>query len=132
MEGAGSSNRDMTVVCGDLDQTMVDLVEQRIKENGWQVKAELLDAQVLSTSMIATSGQREVLTLNIFQDIPYGNNYFTHVLMNFGPQLMPDPIKALRGKFNCEHAMLICLRNVVSRNTPCTAQRRLYRIHQLD
>lgn len=36
----------MVVVCGDLDQTMVNLVAQRIKENHWNVKAEKLDAQV--------------------------------------------------------------------------------------
>lgn len=46
VEKSGSSNDDLSVVCGDLDQTMVDLVAQRIKENGWQAKAERLDAQV--------------------------------------------------------------------------------------
>ncbi|CAD6591728.1 MAG: hypothetical protein ASARMPREDX12_005395 [Alectoria sarmentosa] len=69
MEGGGSSNKDLSVVCGDLDQTMVDLVAQRIKENGWQAKAERLDAQ----------------------SVPYDDKHFTHVLMNFGPQLMSDP-----------------------------------------
>ena len=32
------------------------------------------------------------------KNLPFGDNHFTHVLMNFGPQLMQDPIKALTGK----------------------------------
>ena len=35
-------------MCGDLDQTMVDMVAQRIKENGWPATAEKLDAQVIN------------------------------------------------------------------------------------
>lgn len=73
LEKGGSSNENLSVVCGDLDQTMVNLVAQRIKENHWNAQAEKFDAQ----------------------DVPYSDNYFTHVLMNFGPHLMPDPIKAL-------------------------------------
>ena len=46
MESGGSSNRNISVVCGDLEQTMVDLVAQRIKEHGWPAKAERLNAQV--------------------------------------------------------------------------------------
>lgn len=46
MESGGSSNQDISIICGDLDQTMVDLAAQRIKEHGWQAKAEQLDAQV--------------------------------------------------------------------------------------
>lgn len=56
MEGGGPSNKDLSVVCGDLDQTMVDMVAQRIKENGWQAKAERLDAQVLRIPLMNTSG----------------------------------------------------------------------------
>ena len=51
MENGGLGNKDLSVVCGDLDQTMVDLAAQRIKENGWPAKAELLDAQVTKISL---------------------------------------------------------------------------------
>ena len=54
MENGGLGNKDFSVVCGDLDQTMVDLAAQRIKENGWPAKAELLDAQV-TTFLFSTS-----------------------------------------------------------------------------
>ncbi len=74
-ESAGSDRHDLNVVCGDLDQTMVELSEQRIKANNWKnAQAKRLDAQAL----------------------PYGAEAFTHVMMNFGPQLMSDPILALR------------------------------------
>jgi ubiquinone/menaquinone biosynthesis C-methylase UbiE len=73
-ESAGSDRRDLTVVCGDLDQTMVDLSEQRIKANGWNAVAKCLDAQAM----------------------PYRAEEFTHILMNFGPQLLADPMLALR------------------------------------
>lgn len=36
--------------------------------------------------------------MDMVQSVPYSDNYFTHVLMNFGPQLMSDPSKALTGK----------------------------------
>lgn len=52
MENVGSSNKDINVVCGDLEQTMVDLAAQRIKERGWQAKAERLDAQVRELSHV--------------------------------------------------------------------------------
>lgn len=89
----------MSVVCGDLDQTMVDLVAQRIKENGWHAKAEKLDAQVTrSFSFTCRPREVQILTVDMIKDLPYSDEHFTHVLMNFGPQLMPDPIKALRGE----------------------------------
>ena len=65
----------LTVVCGDLDQTMVDLARQRLQVNGWNARAERIDAQAVG----------------------YDNGHFTHVLMNFGPQLMSDPMLALNG-----------------------------------
>ena len=74
-EASKSDRNDLTVVCGDLDQTMVDLADQRIKTNGWNAQAERVDSQAL-----------------IYEDC-----HFTHVLMNFGPQLMPDPMLALKG-----------------------------------
>ena len=57
VEKSDSSNDDMSVVCGDLDQNMVDLVAQRIKENGWQAKAERLDAQVFISPLISLQWQ---------------------------------------------------------------------------
>jgi ubiquinone/menaquinone biosynthesis C-methylase UbiE len=73
-ESIGSDRRDLTVVCGDLDQTMVELSEQRIKANGWNAQVKRIDAQAM----------------------PYGAEEFTHAMMNFGPQLMSDPMLALR------------------------------------
>ena len=49
MEKGGRDAKDVSVVCGDLDQTMVDMVADRIQENGWPAKAERLDAQVIKT-----------------------------------------------------------------------------------
>ena len=72
-EAVDSGRQDLTVICGDLDQTMVELSGQRIKENGWNAQAKRIDAQAL----------------------PYSSEEFTHVLMNFGPQLMSDPMLAL-------------------------------------
>ena len=47
LEAVGLSIKGLSVVCGDLDQTMVDMVAQRIKENSWPATAEKLDAQVM-------------------------------------------------------------------------------------
>ena len=70
-----SQRNALTVVCGDIDQTMVDLTSQRVRENVWKVQVERLDAQAVS----------------------YQDTHFSHVLMNFGPQLMSDPMLALKG-----------------------------------
>ena len=72
-----NDRNDLTVICGDIDQTMIDLSIQRIQTNSWNAQARLLDAQALD----------------------YEDSHFTHVLMNFGPQLMSDPMLALRGIF---------------------------------
>lgn len=70
-----SPPEDLEVICGDLDQTMVDLTASRIRENGWSnVRAETFNALA----------------------VPYPNLSFTHILMNFGPQLVPDPIAVLK------------------------------------
>lgn len=66
----------LTVVCGDIDLTMVDMARQRIKANGWNATAERIDAHGM---------------------INYRDCHFTHVLMNFGPQLMSDPMLTLKG-----------------------------------
>lgn len=73
-ESVGSSRHDLAVVCGDLDEVMVAMSEQRSRANGWNTRVKRLDAQ----------------------DMDYGAEEFTHVLMNFGPQLMSDPMLALR------------------------------------
>lgn len=65
MEKGGSKNHDISVVCGDLDQTMVDLAAQRIKENGWQAKAERLDAQVLRNSLNSLAWRHQTLTMDM-------------------------------------------------------------------
>jgi len=70
-----SDSNCLTVICGDLDPTMVDMTRQRIKINDWNAQAERIDAQA----------------------VVYEDSHFTHVLMNFGPQLMPDPMLALKG-----------------------------------
>ena len=40
------ASKEVSVVCGDIDQTMVDLAAERIRENGWWARAERMDAQV--------------------------------------------------------------------------------------
>jgi ubiquinone/menaquinone biosynthesis C-methylase UbiE len=57
-ESIGSDRQDLTVVCDGLDQTMVELCEQRIKANGWNAQAKHLDAPAML----------------------YGAEAFTHVL----------------------------------------------------
>lgn len=47
MANGDVAHKEISVVCGDLDQTMVDLAAERIRENGWPATAERLDAQVV-------------------------------------------------------------------------------------
>ena len=47
MANGDAASKEISVVCGDLDQTMIDLAAERIRENGWPAKAERLDAQVM-------------------------------------------------------------------------------------
>jgi ubiquinone/menaquinone biosynthesis C-methylase UbiE len=69
---ADKSNVDIT--CIDLDLAMLDNLKDRIITNSWQnVQALHLDAH--------------------HTDLP--DEHFTHVLMNFGPQLMKDPKQML-------------------------------------
>ena len=46
MDESGGRDGSVSVVCGDLDQTVVELAGERIREKGWKAKAERLDAQV--------------------------------------------------------------------------------------
>ena len=69
-------------------------------ENRWPTKAERLDAEVRRDLFIFFSywGDFSWLTLrHESKNLPYSDEYLTHILMNFGPQLMQDPIKALKG-----------------------------------
>ena len=93
----GLSSTRLSVVCGDLDQTMVNLVAKRIKENSWPATAEKLDAQVTKDVLCHVTC---VLGADndMVKHLPYSDNHFTHVLMNFGPQLMSDPVRALQGE----------------------------------
>ncbi|KAJ6496206.1 S-adenosyl-L-methionine-dependent methyltransferase [Mycena sanguinolenta] len=68
---------DTTVVCGDLEEYMVRSSADRIKSNGWNAEATVADAQAL----------------------PFSDNHFSHNLMNFGMQLIPDPALAVKESF---------------------------------
>ncbi|KAJ7649141.1 S-adenosyl-L-methionine-dependent methyltransferase [Mycena polygramma] len=59
---------DVRVVCGDLEEGMIEMSTERIKTNGWNAEATVADAQAL----------------------PFPDNHFTHNLINFGIQNMPD------------------------------------------
>jgi ubiquinone/menaquinone biosynthesis C-methylase UbiE len=70
-----TSEPDFKLLCGDLDQTMVNMTSDSIKEKGWKnVTVDRIDAH----AACFTDGE------------------FSHVLMNFGPQLMSDAEEALR------------------------------------
>ncbi|KAK6981132.1 Methyltransf-25 domain-containing protein [Favolaschia claudopus] len=68
-----TSNVDVHVTCADFEPQMVKLAKQRIEKNGWnersRAEAVVADAQAL----------------------PFADNQFTHVLMNMGIQVVPDP-----------------------------------------
>ncbi|KAL0256462.1 hypothetical protein SLS55_008857 [Diplodia seriata] len=60
--------------CGDISQGMVDMVQSRIKENGWKgATSRILDAQKLDVA----------------------SDTFTHVLTNFAFVGLPDPGQVL-------------------------------------
>ncbi|KAJ7486627.1 S-adenosyl-L-methionine-dependent methyltransferase [Mycena latifolia] len=68
---------DVRVVCGDIEEHMVRSVAARIKVNGWNAEATVVDAQA----------------------IPFPDNYFTHTLMSMGIQLIPDKALAIKESF---------------------------------
>ncbi|KAJ7926159.1 S-adenosyl-L-methionine-dependent methyltransferase [Mycena leptocephala] len=68
---------DVRVVCGDVEEYMVQSAAEKIKANGWSGEATLADAQAL----------------------PFSDNYFTHNLMNFGIQLIPDAALVVKESF---------------------------------
>ena len=70
-------NFDFELICGDVDGTMEQLTADLIAEEGWSernVSVRRIDAH--STG--------------------YPDGTFSHVLMNFGPQLMRDAVGALK------------------------------------
>ena len=74
-ENMATSEPDFEVLCGDLDQTMVNMTSDSIMEKGWKnVTVDRIDAHATGF----TDGE------------------FSHVLMNFGPQLMNDAEKTLK------------------------------------
>ena len=69
-----NDRKNISIICGDLDLTMIDMMNERIKSNSWSnVTAQKLDSHHTA--------------------LP--DNHFTHVLMNFGPQLMKDAKQTL-------------------------------------
>jgi len=72
----GQTN-DVRVVCGDLEDYMVKSAAERIKTNEWNAEATVADAQAL----------------------PFPENHFSHTLMNFGIQVIPDAALAMKESF---------------------------------
>ncbi|KAF7341148.1 Methyltransf-25 domain-containing protein [Mycena venus] len=68
---------DVRVVCGDLEEYMVKSSAERIKTNGWNAEATVADAQAL----------------------PFPDSHFTHTVMNFGIQVIPDATLAMKESF---------------------------------
>ena len=71
-----SPPQDMQIICGDLDMTMVEGTQKIIEARGWSdhVQCEKIDSH----------------------NTPFEDAKFTHVLMNFGPQLMKDAQQMLK------------------------------------
>lgn len=46
LEGSGSQVHGMKVICGDLDEVMVDMTAQRIAKHSWPAEAQVINAQV--------------------------------------------------------------------------------------
>ncbi|KAJ7079392.1 S-adenosyl-L-methionine-dependent methyltransferase [Mycena belliarum] len=68
---------DVRVVCADLEEGMVKLAAERIAHGGWNAEACVADAQAL----------------------PFPDSHFTHNMINFGIQLMPDNALVLKESF---------------------------------
>nr|GAT56860.1 predicted protein [Mycena chlorophos] len=63
------------LICGDLEEAMVQKTKQLVAEEGWpNTEAMVVDAQAP----------------------PFPDNHFTHVVMNFGLQVIPDNPLVLR------------------------------------
>lgn len=67
--------QNLSIVCSDLDLAMIDFVQGHIQSKGWtNVTARHADSH----------------------HTKFADAQFSHVLMNFGPQLMKDPEQMLR------------------------------------
>ncbi|KAJ7021886.1 S-adenosyl-L-methionine-dependent methyltransferase [Mycena alexandri] len=73
------------VVCGDIEEHLIKSTVEMIKENGWNAEATIADAQAL----------------------PFPDNSFTHNLMNFGIQVIPDTDLVVKGP--CSALILLSL-----------------------
>ncbi|KAJ7052130.1 S-adenosyl-L-methionine-dependent methyltransferase [Mycena amicta] len=71
------SGGELKLVCGDLEEAMVKSVKEKISERGWNAEALVVDAQA----------------------IPFSQNHFTHTVMNFGIQVIPDNALAMKETF---------------------------------
>lgn len=70
------AKEELQLLCGDISEGMVGHIKKKIEEKGWHgADARVLDAM--------KTGLQE--------------NYFTHVISNFGLMLMPDSDAALKG-----------------------------------
>jgi len=74
---AVGNDSGVKVVCGDLEKGMVETASKRIEANNWNAEAKVADARQL----------------------PFPDGYFTHSLMNFGIQLIPNNELALKECF---------------------------------
>ncbi|KAJ7193847.1 S-adenosyl-L-methionine-dependent methyltransferase [Mycena pura] len=77
--GPGTTT-DLHVVCGDLAEYMVKSAAERIEKHSWNAEAKVVDAQA-----------RELECLP--------DNHFTHTLMNFGIQFIPNNVLAVEESF---------------------------------
>ncbi|KAJ7073234.1 S-adenosyl-L-methionine-dependent methyltransferase [Mycena belliarum] len=75
-EAVGQTS-DVRVVCGDIEEYMVNSAAERIKANGWSAEAVVVDAQA----------------------IQFPEGHFTHALINFGIQVIPDNALAVQELF---------------------------------
>ncbi|KAJ7073641.1 S-adenosyl-L-methionine-dependent methyltransferase [Mycena amicta] len=71
------SGGELKLVCGDLEEAMVKSVKEKISERGWNAEALVVDAQATS----------------------FPQNHFTHAVMNFGIQVIPDNALAMKETF---------------------------------
>jgi ubiquinone/menaquinone biosynthesis C-methylase UbiE len=98
--GALGKTTDVRVVCGDFEEYMVNSSAERIKKNGWNGEAVVADAQVRICLLLnSTWTYLRIVGLGtvIFQALPFPDNHFSHNLMNFGIQVIPDAALVVKG-----------------------------------
>lgn len=81
------AKEELQLLCGDISEGMVGHIKKKIEEKGWHgADARVLDAM--------KTGLQE--------------NYFTHVISNFGLMLMPDSDAALKECFRILQPSGVC------------------------